>query len=424
MSEVVVKPAITVIGVGGAGGNVINNMILSKLQGVEFVVANTDAQALQNSLAPHKIQLGASITKGLGAGAAPAAGAAAAEESEEEIRKYLQNNHMVFITAGMGGGTGTGSAPIIARMAKEMGILTVGVVTKPFFFEGAVRMKTADKGLLELQQYVDTMIIIPNQNLFRVATDRTTFIEAFKMADNVLFEGVRSITDLIIMPGLINLDFADIKTVMKDMGKAMMGTGEATGEDRALRAAEAAISNPLIDANSINGAQGLLINISSDQNMTLSEVDEVNNFICKAVNNTDANIIFGSTFNSSLEGILRVSIVATGIDRPSVPLGEDAKNFGLGDMLNGFVNNRKSSQPTQNNSNNLDPTLMPAAIIPEEDDSNVEVSKQPSKGDNQLELFASGNKDAAHGQNSKTSSAKTGVDIYSIPTFLRNNNNN
>jgi cell division protein FtsZ len=394
------------------------------LQGVEFVVANTDAQALQNSLAPHKIQLGASITKGLGAGAAPAAGAAAAEESEEEIRKYLQNNHMVFITAGMGGGTGTGSAPIIARMAKEMGILTVGVVTKPFFFEGAVRMKTADKGLLELQQYVDTMIIIPNQNLFRVATDRTTFIEAFKMADNVLFEGVRSITDLIIMPGLINLDFADIKTVMKDMGKAMMGTGEATGEDRALRAAEAAISNPLIDANSINGAQGLLINISSDQNMTLSEVDEVNNFICKAVNNTDANIIFGSTFNSSLEGILRVSIVATGIDRPSVPLGEDAKNFGLGDMLNGFVNNRKSSQATQNNMNSLDPTLMPAAIIPEEDEVNVEVSKQPSKVDNQLELFASANKAAAHGQNNKTSSSKTGVDIYSIPTFLRNNNNN
>ena len=422
MSEVIVKPAITVIGVGGAGGNVINNMILSKLQGVEFVVANTDAQALQNSLAPNKIQLGANITKGLGAGAAPAAGAAAAEESEEEIRKYLENNHMVFITAGMGGGTGTGSAPIIARMAKEMGILTVGVVTKPFFFEGAVRMKTAEKGLMELQQYVDTMIIIPNQNLFRVATDRTTFIEAFKMADNVLFEGVRSITDLIIMPGLINLDFADIKTVMKDMGKAMMGTGEATGEDRALRAAEAAISNPLIDANSINGAQGLLINISSDHNMTLSEVDEVNNFICKAVNNTEANIIFGSTFNSSLEGILRVSIVATGIDRSNGTDSEEINNSVFGGVANNSSNNRKPIQKIHN-LNNLDPTLMPAAIVPDEEEQVEENnSTTANKADKQLQLFKSENKDAAVAHN-KTSSGKTGVDIYSIPTFLRNNNN-
>ena len=424
MSEIIVKPAITVIGVGGAGGNVINNMILSKLQGVEFVVANTDAQALQNSLALNKIQLGANITKGLGAGAAPAAGAAAAEESEEEIRKYLENKHMVFITAGMGGGTGTGSAPIIARMAKEMGILTVGVVTKPFFFEGAVRMRTAEKGLIELQQYVDTMIIIPNQNLFRVATDRTTFIEAFKMADNVLFEGVRSITDLIIMPGLINLDFADIKTVMKDMGKAMMGTGEATGEDRALRAAEAAISNPLIDANSINGAQGLLINISSDHNMTLSEVDEVNNFICKAVNNTEANIIFGSTFNSSLEGILRVSIVATGIDRSNIVVGEDINNSAFGATTNNSSNNHKSSTQKVHNLNNLDPTLMPAAIIPDEEEEGVEESPSVSanKSDKQLPLFKSENKDTAVVHN-KTSTSKTGIDIYSIPTFLRNNNN-
>ncbi len=422
MSEVIVKPAITVIGVGGAGGNVINNMILSKLQGVEFVVANTDAQALQNSLAPNKIQLGANINKGLGAGAAPAAGAAAAEESQEEIRKYLENNHMVFITAGMGGGTGTGSAPIIARMAKEMGILTVGVVTKPFFFEGAVRMKTAEKGLMELQQYVDTMIIIPNQNLFRVATDRTTFIEAFKMADNVLFEGVRSITDLIIMPGLINLDFADIKTVMKDMGKAMMGTGEASGEDRALRAAEEAISNPLIDANSINGAQGLLINISSDHNMTLSEVDEVNNFICKAVNNTEANIIFGSTFNSSLEGILRVSIVATGIDRSNGAVNEQINNSIFGGVDNNSVNNRKPTQK-MHNLNNLDPTLMPAAIVPDEEEQIEEnTSISTNKADKQLQLFKSENKDAAVVHN-KTSSSKTGVDIYSIPTFLRNNNN-
>ncbi|MES2214589.1 MAG: cell division protein FtsZ, partial [Pseudomonadota bacterium] len=311
--NIILKPTITVFGVGGAGGNAIKNMIASNLQGVVFVDANTDAQALEYSVAEHKIQLGATVTRGLGAGAAREVGMAAAEESRDDIISHLEGSNMVFITAGMGGGTGTGAAPVVARIAKELGILTVGVVTKPFHFEGAHRMKTADAGLIELQQYVDTLIVIPNQNLFRIANEKTTFVEAFRTADEVLKKGVQSITDLMIMPGLINLDFADISAVMSKMGKAMMGTGEATGEDRAVRAAEMAIQNPLLDQSSMKGARGVLINITGGD-MTLMEVDAAANRIREEVGNSDANIIFGSTFDEKLEGIIRVSVVATGID--------------------------------------------------------------------------------------------------------------
>lgn len=309
----ILKPVITVFGVGGAGCNAVNNMISSGLQGVTFVVANTDAQALEYSVSEYKIQLGASTTKGLGAGAHPDIGAKAAEESSDDIKRYLRGSNMAFITAGMGGGTGTGAAPFIAKIAKEMGILTIGVVTKPFDFEGVHRMRIAEKGLTELEKNVDTLIVIPNQNLFRIATERTTFADAFKMADDVLHSGVRCVTDLIIMPGLINLDFADINTTMKDMGKAMMGTGEATGEGRAVMAAESAISNPLLDNSSIKGALGVLINITGGMDMTLFEVDAAANRIREEISNPDANIIFGSTFNKDMD-FIRVSVVATGID--------------------------------------------------------------------------------------------------------------
>lgn len=316
--NVILKPIITVLGVGGAGGNAVNNMIGANLQGANFVVANTDAQALSHSECANKIQLGASATKGLGAGASPEIGKQSAIESENEIRSYLEGSNMVFITAGMGGGTGTGASPEIARIAKELGILTVGVVTKPFLFEGGRRMKAAENGLKELQQYVDTLIVIPNQNLFRIANENTTFADAFKMADEVLHSGVRSVTDLIIMPGLINLDFADIKTVMSEMGKAMMGTGESSGEERAIKAAEAAIANPLLDHTSMSGAKGVLINITGGKDMTLYEVDSAANRIREEVGDSDANIIFGSTFNPELQGIIRVSVVATGIDSESI----------------------------------------------------------------------------------------------------------
>lgn len=309
----VLRPKITVIGVGGAGGNAVNNMISSKLEGVEFVVANTDAQALEHAYADKKIQLGERTTKGLGAGAAPEVGGASAQEAIDEIKEHMQDANMVFITAGMGGGTGTGAAPVIAKAAKEMDILTVGVVTKPFHFEGIRRMRTAESGLLELQKYVDTLIVIPNQNLFRIANENTTFADAFKMADNVLHAGIRSVTDLMIMPGLINLDFADVRAVMLEMGKAMMGTGEAEGERRAIEAAEAAISNPLLDNASMRGARGVLISITGGSDLTLFEVDEAANRIREEVD-PDANIIFGSTFNEGLEGKMRVSVVATGID--------------------------------------------------------------------------------------------------------------
>ncbi len=307
------KPRITVFGVGGAGGNAVNNMIEQRLEGVEFVVANTDAQALQQSNATARIQMGLKVTEGLGAGARPSVGAAAAEETIEEIVDHLAGAHMCFITAGMGGGTGTGAAPIIAQAARELGVLTVGVVTKPFQFEGAKRMKQAEEGIEALQKVVDTLIIIPNQNLFRLANERTTFTEAFAMADDVLYQGVKGVTDLMVRPGLINLDFADVRAVMDEMGKAMMGTGEATGDNRAVEAAEKAIANPLLDEISLNGAKGVLINITGGYDLTLFELDEAANIIREKVD-PDANIIVGSTLDTSMEGAIRVSVVATGID--------------------------------------------------------------------------------------------------------------
>jgi cell division protein FtsZ len=310
------KPRITVFGVGGAGGNAVNNMIAAGLQGVDFVVANTDAQALTSSKAERIIQMGVQATEGLGAGSQPEVGRAAAEEVIDEIRDHLTGAHMVFVTAGMGGGTGTGASPIIAHAARELGILTVGVVTKPFQFEGQRRQRVADAGIAELQKDVDTLIIIPNQNLFRVANEKTTFADAFAMADQVLYSGVACITDLMVKEGLINLDFADVRAVMREMGKAMMGTGEASGEKRSLRAAEAAISNPLIDDVSMKGAKGLLISITGGKDLTLYEVDEAATRIREEVDH-DANVIVGATFDENLEGIIRVSVVATGVDAVS-----------------------------------------------------------------------------------------------------------
>lgn len=308
------SPKITVIGVGGAGGNAVNNMISSNLEGCEFLVCNTDAQALDNSLCENTLQLGVNVTGGLGAGSKPEIGRAAAEESIEEILKYLDGANMAFVTAGMGGGTGTGAAPVIAKACREKGILTVGVVTKPFHFEGSHRMKMAEQGLEEMQDYVDTLIVIPNQNLFRIANEKTTFAEAFQMADSVLQAGVRGVTDLMVRPGLVNLDFADIRTAMLEMGKAMMGTGEAEGDKRAIEAAESAINNPLLDDVSMKGAHGVIINVTGGYDMTLFEADEACNRIRDEVD-PDANIIFGATFDESLEGQMRVSIVATGIER-------------------------------------------------------------------------------------------------------------
>ncbi len=318
------KPRITVFGVGGAGGNAVNNMIASGLDGVEFVCANTDAQALALSKSPRIIQLGVSVTEGLGAGSHPEVGRAAAEESFDELNDHLSGSHMVFITAGMGGGTGTGAAPVVARAAREQGILTVGVVTKPFSFEGARRAKLAEDGIDELHRHVDTLIVIPNQNLFRVANEKTTFADAFKMADQVLYSGVSCITDLMVKEGLINLDFADVRAVMRGMGKAMMGTGEASGEDRARHAAEAAIANPLLDDVSMQGARGLLISIAGGPDLTLYEVDEAASRIREEVD-ADANIILGAMFDPTLDGAIRVSVVATGTDATMVQAMEPVK---------------------------------------------------------------------------------------------------
>ena len=324
------RPKITVIGVGGAGGNAVNNMIAANLEGIEFLVTNTDGQALAQSLATRKIQLGRQQTQGLGAGSKPEVGRIAAEESLDDILAELTDSHMVFITAGMGGGTGTGAAPVIAKAARERGILTVGVVTKPFDFEGQVRMRQANAGIEELQAYVDTLIIIPNQNLFRLANERTTFADAFAMADEVLHKGVCGITDLMIKPGDINLDFADIRSVMSEMGKAMMGTGEASGENRAANAAEAAINNPLLDETSMSGAQAVLINITGGTDMTLFEVDEAANHIRREVDQ-DANIIIGSAIDDKMDGIMRVSVVATGMEagqiaqRPHTPMAQPVR---------------------------------------------------------------------------------------------------
>lgn len=323
-NTVQLKPRISVIGVGGGGGNAVNNMITQNLEGVDFIVANTDAQALENSKASRKIQLGLQTTKGLGAGARPEVGKLAAEEAKEEIEKELEGANMVFITAGMGGGTGSGAAPVVAKIAKEKGILTVGVVTKPFQFEGKKRFETAQKAVEDFTAEVDSIIVIPNQNLFRIADKKTTLVDAFVMADNVLYAGVRSITDLMMMPGLINLDFADIKSIMEDKGKAIMGTGEAEGENRAVKAAEQALSNPLLDDCSMRGAKGVLINITGGSDITLFEIDEAASRIKEEVDE-DANIIFGSSFDESLVGKIRVSIVATGIEekgavkKPAIP---------------------------------------------------------------------------------------------------------
>ncbi len=309
-------PKITVVGVGGAGSNAVNNMITTNLEGVEFVVCNTDAQALENALCENKVQLGLSVTAGLGAGAKPEVGRAAAEEALYDVIHYLDGSNMVFVTAGMGGGTGTGAAPVIARACRERGILTVGVVTKPFHFEGSHRMRLAEGGIEEMQNYVDTLIVIPNQNLFRIANERTTFAEAFQLADSVLQSGVRGVTDLMLRPGLINLDFADIRTAMQEMGKAMMGTGEASGDGRAIKAAEAAINNPLLDDLSMKGARGVIINVTGGYDMTLFEADEACNRIRDEVD-PNANIIFGATFDEHMDGMMRVSVVATGIDAPA-----------------------------------------------------------------------------------------------------------
>ncbi len=322
------RPRITVIGVGGAGGNAIANMIRAEIEGVDFVVANTDAQALNNSIAEHRIQLGPDITQGLGAGSRPEVGRAAAEETLADIDRLLDGSHMVFIAAGMGGGTGTGAAPVIAKAAREKGVLTVGVVTKPFLFEGTRRMRSAEAGIEELQKHVDTLIVIPNQNLFLVAKAETTFKEAFQLADEVLQQGVRSITDLMVMPGLINLDFADVRSVMAEMGKAMMGTGEGEGPNRALDAAEKAIANPLLDGVSMQGAKGVIISIIGGDDMKLLEVDEAANHIRELVD-PNANIIWGSAFNPDLQGKIRVSVVATGIEQTVGQAEDAARPFSL-----------------------------------------------------------------------------------------------
>ncbi len=323
------RPRITVIGVGGAGGNAIANMINAGIEGVDFVVANTDAQSLNNAIAEHRIQLGSEITQGLGAGARPEVGRAAAEESIELIDRALEGVHMCFIAAGMGGGTGTGAAPVVAKAARDKGVLTVGVVTKPFLFEGTRRMRSAEAGIEELQKHVDTLIVIPNQNLFLVAKAETTFKEAFLMADEVLQQGVRSITDLMVMPGLINLDFADVRSVMAEMGKAMMGTGEGSGENRALEAAEKAIANPLLDGVSMQGAKGVIISIIGGDDMKLLEVDEAANHIRELVD-PNANIIWGSAFNPDLNGKIRVSVVATGIEQSAAQAEEAMRPFNVG----------------------------------------------------------------------------------------------
>ncbi|HRJ70481.1 MAG TPA: cell division protein FtsZ, partial [Beijerinckiaceae bacterium] len=363
------KPRITVFGCGGAGGNAVNNMIECGLVGVDFVVANTDAQALRLSRADRRVQMGVQVTEGLGAGSMPEVGRSAAEEVLDEIRDQIAGAHMVFITAGMGGGTGTGAAPVVARAARELGILTVGVVTKPFHFEGPRRMAVAEAGITELQKSVDTLIIIPNQNLFRVANERTTFAEAFAMADQVLYSGVASITDLIVKPGLINLDFADVRAVMREMGKAMMGTGESTGENRAIQAAEAAISNPLLDEVSMKGARGLLISITGGRDMKIYEVDEAANRIRQEVE-ADANVIFGATQDESLDGIIRVSVVATGLDRTAAAQpqisADDRRLHEMAEKLRAHMAARAQSQvaapaPTQPSSRSSTAASQPSA---------------------------------------------------------------
>jgi cell division protein FtsZ len=357
------KPKIAVIGVGGAGGNAIANMIAAEIEGVDFLVANTDAQALNNSVAEHRIQLGPDITQGLGAGSRPEVGRAAAEETLAEIDRILEGVHMVFIAAGMGGGTGTGAAPVIAKAARDKGVLTVGVVTKPFLFEGTRRMRSAEAGIEELQKHVDTLIVIPNQNLFLVAKAETTFKEAFQLADEVLQQGVRSITDLMVMPGLINLDFADVRSVMAEMGKAMMGTGEGSGENRALEAAEKAIANPLLDGVSMQGAKGVIISIIGGEDMKLLEVDEAANHIRELVD-PQANIIWGSAFNPDLQGKIRVSVVATGIEQGASHVEDAPRSAGFG-MARGPAVPAAASAPVQPLFEAPAQSVAAAAAVPE-----------------------------------------------------------
>ena len=365
------KPRISVFGIGGAGGNAVNNMIEKELEGADFVAANTDAQALQQSNAKNKIQMGVKDTEGLGAGARASVGAAAAEETIEEIVDHLAGSHMAFITAGMGGGTGTGAAPIIAQAARELGVLTVGVVTKPFQFEGSKRMKQAEDGVEALQKVVDTLIIIPNQNLFRIANEKTTFSDAFNLADDVLYQGVKGITDLMVRPGLINLDFADVRAVMDEMGKAMMGTGEASGEDRAVQSAEKAIANPLLDEISLRGARGVLINITGGHDLTLFELDEAANRIREEVD-PDANIIVGSTIDEELQGIMRVSVVATGIDATEASNETPLPRRSMAEpLVKDVENNRSATDESSSESQNTlfnDPNIADQSEI----DNNLE----------------------------------------------------
>ncbi len=401
-------PRIAVIGVGGAGGNAIANMMAADVQGVDFVVTNTDAQALKQSTAPTRIQLGAKITQGLGAGARPEIGRAAAEETIDDLAKRLEGAHMCFIAAGMGGGTGTGAAPVIAKAARDMGILTVGVVTKPFAFEGNRRAKAADQGIEELQKYVDTLIVIPNQNLFLIANANTTFKEAFQMADEVLQQGVRGITDLMVMPGLINLDFADVRSVMQEMGKAMMGTGEASGDNRALEAAQKAIANPLLDGVSMQGAKGVIISITGGDDMRLLEVDEAANHIRDLVD-PDANIIWGSAFNPDLEGKIRVSVVATGIEAVARPAAAaqaaaEPRSFSFGGMP-------KRDEPVSFRPSTAEPT--PPAPVAEADAAEpLELTETAAEADAQPETADAANEELVLGVESIAPALPVADDIY------------
>ena len=398
-NETVLKPKILVFGVGGAGSNAVSNMLSYDLKGVTFVVANTDAQALNHSPVAHKLQLGLRVTKGLGAGASPELGASAAEESVKEIRDYLEGANLVFITAGLGGGTGTGASPIIAKVAKELGILTVAVVTKPFLFEGAHRMAIAENGLDELRKYIDTLIIIGNQNLFRIANENTTFLDAFKMADKVLGDGVRGIVDLIIIEGLVNLDLADIATIMRDGGDAVMGTGMASSDEddqRAIAAAEKAIANPLLDKSSISGAKRVLINVTGGMDMTLFEVDAAANRIREEIANTDANIIFGSTFKQELDGSIIVSIFATGIDGPLTSSKLAA-------------NKLKPANQTRNSSNPGNKNMINSDVFEFAYNPPSEKNIEPAQDKKDLNIIRP-SKDAAKDNSS---------DIYEIPAFLR-----
>ncbi len=434
-------PVITVFGVGGGGGNAINNMINSNVQGVTFVVANTDGQALQSSLTKNRIQLGKS-TKCLGAGSDPEVGAAAAEESYNEIKSYIENSNMIFITAGMGGGTGTGAAPVIARIAKELNILTVGVVTKPFTFEGKPRMNTADAGVLELQKYIDTVIVIENQNLFRVTSEDTAALNAFKLADDVLRDAITNMTDLMFIPGLINLDFADVSSVITKGGKSMMGTGEASGEGRAIKAAEIAISNPLLDNSCIRGARAVLIHIVGGPDMTLYEVDQAATRIRQEVDNEESNIIFGSTFNPELHGIIRVSVVATAIDNKLessvIEKDEECKNKeeGPGDVKQNLENLILSSDVEEFDEYKLTKTLSNLELNNspqlQESPTSLSISEEKNKQEKpKMSIFAKiWNRISLKPDSSikkkdnqdKNSEVTSGVDIYEVPTFLRKKN--